>query len=54
MLSFPTDFKYIRVMDLKEILIWLGFMVLAIITIVRIKNNIKNRRKWWEGFPTGE
>ena len=54
MFSFPTDFKYIRVMDLNEILIWLGFIVLAIITIVRIKNNIKNGRKWWEGFPTGE
>ncbi|MDB3901746.1 hypothetical protein N9326_04475 [Flavobacteriaceae bacterium] len=41
-------------MEIKEILIYVGFVVIALIGIVRIIRNIQNGRKWWEGFPTGE
>ncbi len=46
--------KYISVTDIERILLMAGMAVLVIIWIVRIKNNIKNGRNWWDGFPTGE
>jgi len=54
MLSFPTDIKYISDMDVERILLMAGMAVLVIISIVRIKNNIKNGRDWWDGLPIDE
>jgi hypothetical protein len=32
----------------------IGFTIIALIAVIRITLNIRNGKKWWEGFPTGE
>ena len=41
-------------MEIREILMLIGFVIVFSIGVIRIVNNIRNGRKWYEGFPTGE
>ena len=41
-------------METQEILFIIGFVIIILIPIIRAVNNIRNGRKWYEGFPTGE
>ena len=40
-------------LEVKRILLLAGMAVFVIIWIVRIKNNIKNGKKWWDGLNDG-
>lgn len=41
-------------MEIREILMLIGFVIVFSSGVIRIVNNIRSGRKWYEGFPTGE